>query len=147
MIRLLALAAIIATCVGCPGTSTQAGKQTIVADSEHGNEVESNAITRSMIGEWGTDGKAVLIVAESNGRVVFSAPENDTWRMEVDDAKIEGETVHFTQKHYLLSGEDHPFNGVACNSTTKLVDDDTLEFGMTTKATPEYAAEMLKRIE
>ena len=100
-----------------------------------------------MIGKWGIDGEVTLIVAETDERILFSAPENDTWRMEITDAKIVGDTVRFTQKNYLHSGETHPFNGVACNSIAKLVDEETLEVGVTTKDVPEYGADMLKRIE
>jgi len=142
MIRFLSIALVVATCAGC---SQRVPVQT--SDFEHGDYVERNATTKAMVGRWGTNGEVGLIVAETDGRIVFSAPKNDTWRMEISDAKIVDDSVHFTQKNYLHSGESHPFNGVACNSIAKMADANTLELGITTKDVPEYGADMLKRIE
>ena len=129
------------TFAGCQQTATAPSDKT-----SGSNFVTSNALTQSMIGNWGTDGEVALIVREENGSVEFTTPDNDTWRMEISDAKIVGDTVTFVQKNYLHDGSDHPFNGVACNSIAKLLDSDTLELGMTTKDSPDLGAEKLKRI-
>ena len=100
-----------------------------------------------MIGQWGYGGKVILIVSEIGSQVKFSAPDNDTWRTIISDAEIVDDTVRFIQKNYLLDGTTHAFNGVACNSIAKLVDDNTLEFGLTSKDTPEFSPDLLKRVD
>lgn len=66
---------------------------------------------------------------------------------EISDAKILKATVAFTQQHYLHDGTDHPFNGVACYSIAKRVDNDTIELGITIDDSPEYDADLLHRIK
>lgn len=142
MIRIFILPIVLLTFIGCQQTAT------ISSDTADGsNFVAATELTQSMIGNWGTDGETALIVREENGKVEFATPDNDTWRMEISDAKIVGDTVTFVQKNYLHDGSDHPFNGVACNSIAKLVDRDTLELGMTTKDSPDLGAEKLKRVK
>jgi len=124
--------------LGCNSTNTQQGASSSVAATE---------TTRRMVGQWGIDGEVALIIELDRDRVVVSSPDNDTWRMDILDAKIVNETIHFTQKNYLHDGESHPFNGVACNSVAKLADDDTLELGMSTVQMPEIVSDLLTRIE
>ena len=142
MIRNFFLVAILLTFGGCQQAATTSGDT-----ANESNSVVSNELTQSMVGEWGTDGEVALIVRETNNRVEFLTPDNNTWRMEINDVKIVGDTVTFVQKNYLHDGSDHPFNGVACNSIAKLVDSDTLELGMTTIHSPEFNADKLKRIK
>ena len=143
MIRQFLMISVLLVCAGCQEQSS------ISSDNSKGNDntVAANDLTRSMIGSWGQDGEVALIIREIDGGIEFATPENDTWRMEISDAKIVGDTVSFVQKHYLHDGSDHPFNGVACNSIAKFVDSDTLELGMTSNDSPEYGADMLKRIK
>ena len=104
-------------------------------------------VTKPMVGQWGVGGEAALIISLDGDRVVISTPPNDTWRMDIRDAKIVGESLHFVQENYLHNGTDHPFNGVACNSIAKLIGEDILEFGMTTKSSPEFDSSILTRIK
>ncbi|MBM4092818.1 MAG: hypothetical protein FJ276_25930 [Planctomycetes bacterium] len=67
--------------------------------------------------------------------------------MDISDAKVKGDSVSFVQKNFLHSGESHPFNGVACDTTVRLVDSNTMEMTMTTVHTPEPESERLSRIE
>ncbi|MEM7475661.1 MAG: hypothetical protein AAF483_11780 [Planctomycetota bacterium] len=78
---------------------------------------------------------------------MFSAPENDTWRMDISDATVNGKSVAFVQKNFLHNGESHPFNGVACNTTVRLIDAKTMEMAMTTVHSPDLEPELLTRIE
>ena len=124
------------------------GGKTIDDAVEEGVDfVASNELTQSMIGQWGYRDEVVLIVSEIASQVKFSVPENGTWRTFISDAEIVDDTVRFIQKSYLLDGTAHTFNGVACNSIAKLVDDQTLEYGLTSKDSPEYSGDLLKRID
>ena len=78
---------------------------------------------------------------------MFATPENDTWRMEISDAKVDGDTVAFVQKNFLHNGESHPFNGVACEITVRLVNSETMEMTVTTVQSPEPISDLLSRIE
>jgi hypothetical protein len=100
-----------------------------------------------MVGKWASEGEVSLIVTKADDRIVFSAPENDTWRMDITGASVNGDSVAFVQKNFLHSGEAHSFSGVACTTTVRLVDDDTMEMTMTTDLTPDAASELLSRIE
>ncbi|MDA8743304.1 hypothetical protein N9N28_01610 [Rubripirellula amarantea] len=133
---LLSLLAMLS--LGCHGAKPLESATSSVAATE---------TTKRMVGEWGVDSEVALIIELDGERVVVSTPENDTWRMDVLDAKIVDDAIHFIQKNYLHDGEPHPFNGVACNSVAKLIDDDTLELGMTTVHTPAYESELFARIK
>jgi hypothetical protein len=109
--------------------------------------VPATDVTKSMLGRWGTDGEPVLIISLDGDRVVISTPPNDTWRMEIHNAKIISDLIHFVQTNYLHSGEAHPFSGVACQSMVKLIDGDTLQFSVNTEHLPEPQVEMLTRLE
>ncbi len=135
-IYLLALFAMLS--LGCNGIKPQQGAT---------SSVPATDATQRMVGQWGIDGEVSLIIKLDRDQVVVSAPDNDTWRMDILDARIVDDAIHFTQKNYLHDGESHPFNGVACNSVAKLVDDDTLELGMTTVQMPEYESDLLTRIK
>lgn len=111
------------------------------------SSVAATETTRRMVGEWGVDSEVALIIELDGERIVVSAPENDTWRMDILGAQLVDDSIHFVQKHYLHDGEPHPFNGVACNSVAKIIDDDTLEVGMTTVHTPEYESDLFTRIK
>ena len=137
-VRFCLVASLAMLSLGCNGPANQHGLTSSVAATD---------TTREMVGQWGIDGEVALIIELNDGRVVVSAPENDTWRMDVSEARLEGDAIHFTQKNYLHNGEFHPFNGVACNTVAKLVDNDTLELGMTTAQTPEYESDLLTRIK
>lgn len=109
------------------------------------SSVTATEETRRMVGHWGIDGEVVLIIGINGNHVVVSAPQNDTWRMDILDAGIVEDTIHFTQKHYLHDGNSHPFNGVACHCIAKRVDDDTLELGMTAEKTPGFGSDLPTR--
>ncbi len=138
MFRLARLMTLCLLAAGCSGTAdTPAGTASVAATDE----------TSEMVGKWGSEGEVALIVSRTEDRIVFSAPENDTWRMVISDAKLDGETVAFVQKNYLHSGESHPFNGVACQTAIRLIDSDTMEMTMTTATSPDLEPELLSRIE
>lgn len=132
------IASLVFVVSGCDRVAPQVAAKAFVPATD---------VTRPMVGKWGIDGEATLILELEGNQVVISAPENDTWRMDVLDAKIVGDEIHFTQKDYLHDGSSHPFNGVACNSIVKLLDDDSMEFGMTTVLTPDYEADVMVRME
>ena len=129
----------LALCItGCTTQSTNTNASANLPASEQ---------TTKMIGEWGVDGEVSLIVSKNGDQIVLSAPANDTWRMDLYDAKEANGTVTFVQKNNLHSGEAHPFNGVACNTTIRLVDSDRIEMTMTTVHTPKGEPELLVRIK
>ncbi len=111
------------------------------------SSVAATDVAKSMIGKWGVDGEVALIVTLQDDRVQISAPANDTWRMDIHNAEIVDDTIHFVQKNYLHNGDAHPFNGVACNSVIKLIDQDKLEFATATVDLPDPASEILTRVE
>lgn len=132
------VAMFVVLTIGCRGSQTQVGSTSTVAATN---------VTRAMVGHWSTDGDVALIITLDGESVVIAAPENIAWRMDISDATIVNDSIHFVQKNYLHNGEDHPFNGVACNSVARLVGDDKLEFGMTTVHTPEFESDILIRIK
>ncbi len=111
------------------------------------DDVPLNDLTQAMIGQWAHEGVVVLIVAEANGSVRLSVPENDTWCCVISVAEAVGETVCFTQKSYLLDGTDHSFNGYPCISRLKLVDSNTLELAIKTDDSSKFEASTLQRIQ
>ena len=153
MIRPFAIAAIMLSCLGCRTDSTVPTAEDGDATGHNAKtvtkkySVNATAVTTPMVGKWGTDNGAILIVTASDDRIEFTVPANDTWRIEISDVKIVDDTVHFTKKYYLHDGE-HPFNGVANKRIAKLADVDTLELASPspTKDSPKDVAEMLKRI-
>lgn len=142
MIRTFIFVAVLLAITGCQQNATPS------SDTSSGsNFLPSTELTQSMIGSWGKEGEISLIIKEENGRIELTPPDNDTWRMEISDAKITGETVTYVQKNHLHDGSSHPFNGVACNSIVKLIDTDTLELEITTKDSSDLVPENLKRIK
>ncbi len=67
--------------------------------------------------------------------------------MVISNAKIVDDSVHFVQTNYCRNSILHSFNGVACNFSVKLLDDDRLELGMTTMFLPFSKPEVLTRTE
>ena len=132
------LVLILAVVCGCAPSATRRGATSDVAVTH---------VTEAMVGKWGTDGDVSLLVSRVGDRIIFAAPENDTWRTDIGEAQIEGQSVCFVQKNFLHSGEEHPFNGVECNTRIKLIDADTMEMKMTTVHSPNLEAERLTRIE
>ena len=112
------------------------------------SSVEATPTTEAMVGRWGTNGNESLIITKHGERITIACPANDTWRMDVHDAAVAGNEIRFVEKNYLRSGEDHPFNGIACNCVAKLVGDrkDQSEFGMTTVHSPGHESEILTRL-
>ncbi|MEM8671661.1 MAG: hypothetical protein AAGG48_29355 [Planctomycetota bacterium] len=137
LLKVLLISSLISVSLGCSDSGPQEGLS---------SSVEATDLTRQMVGQWGSDGEVTLIIELIGDTVVFSAPENDTWRMDVLDARIVDQEVHFIQKNFLHDGSSHPFNGVACETTVKLLDDDTLQLAMTTDSSPDLESEVLSRI-
>lgn len=135
MRRLFSLVMLLVVSVGCSKTV-----QTTAS-------VPATAATSPMVGKWGHEGEVALIVSQVGERIVISAPANDTWRMDISDAEVDGDSVKFVQKNYLHDGTDHPFNGVACETTVRLVDADTMEMTLTTVHSPDLEPDLLSRIE
>ena len=138
MLRLSVLLTICVLANGCSATS---------ATTQTTTSVPATDATSQMVGKWGVEGEVSLIVSRADDQIVFSAPENDTWRIDISDARVDGESVAFVQKHFLHNGESHPFNGVACQTTVRLIDSDTMRMTMTTIHSPEPEPELLSRIE
>ena len=101
----------------------------------------------AMVGKWGAEDEVFLIVSRVGDRIVFAAPENDTWRIDISDARLDADAICYTKKDFLRSGEDHPFNGVECNIRIRLIDADTMEMKWTTVRSPDPDAVQLVRIE
>lgn len=110
------------------------------------SSVPATQMARAMVGRWGSSGEESLRLTLEGDRVVISAPQNDTWRMEIHDAKAVGDSIHFVQKNYLHSGESHPFNGVACNSQIKLIENGKIELKMSTSYSKDLLPEILTRV-
>ncbi len=114
------------------------------------SSVDATPVTKAMVGRWGIQGEeGTLILRMEENRVIIAGPDNDTWRIDISDATIVGDSIHFVQKHYVHDNEPHPFNGVACNCIVHLVGDDgsQLSFGMTTIHSPDFEADILTRLE
>ena len=138
MSRALSLLAILMFTPGCSGPADM---------TQATSSVPATEAISDMVGKWGVEGEVSLIVSHVGDELVFSAPENDTWRMDIDDAELDGESVSFIQRNFLHSGESHPFNGVACETVVRLVDSETMEMTMTTVHTPDPESDLLLRIE
>lgn len=138
MFRLIVLTILCLLAAGCSGASDTAPSTASLPATD---------ATSQMIGKWGIEGEVSLIVSAIGDQIVFSAPENDTWQMDISDASVSGESVTFVQKNFLRSGESHPFNGVACETTVRLIDADTMEMKMTSVHSPELEPERLTRIK
>ncbi len=110
------------------------------------SSVPATQMAKAMVGRWGSSGEESLTLTLEGDRVVISAPQNDTWRMEIHDAKAIGDSIHFVQKNYLHSGETHPFNGVACNSQIRLIDTDKIELRISTSYSKDLLPETLTRM-
>ena len=133
--------AIILTAVTVLGCNTRPAAKSVIST------VKATDATRQMIGRWGAGGDAAIIFTLQNDNVAISGPPNDTWRIEIHDATIVDDSIHFVQKSYLLNGDDHPFNGVACNSIVTVVDEHSIRLKVSTAQSPELEADMLTRIE
>ncbi len=138
MCRIVALTTFILVSVGCTRANNTAPASASVMATD---------ATIQMVGKWGSDGEISLIVTKMDDQVVFSAPQNEIWRMDISDARVEGNSVAFVQKNFLHNGEWHPFNGVACNTTVRLVGSDKMEMIMTTVHSPTPEPELLLRME
>ena len=137
MLRALTFAIILLTAFGCSDQPENVGTTSSVPATE---------VTSKMIGTWGLGGQAGLILEQVQDQVVISAPPVEGLRMDISDAKIEGQAIHFVQKNYFLEMDSHPFNGVANNSSIRLIDDNTLEYRIKTIQLPEEYQGVLTRI-
>ena len=97
-----------------------------------------------MAGTWGVGGDERLTIKIFDGTVVISSPEIEEYWIELTNAKISAESIHFVQKHFQRSEELSPFNGVPCNCSIKLIENEKLEFSFVTDLTAE--TEILERI-
>ena len=109
--------------------------------------VAATTVTKPMVGKWRSEGQVALIISLVGDRIVLSAPENKAWRIDLSDAQIEDQSVRYVQRHFLHSGGNHPFNGVACNTKIKLVDAQTMELMLTTDNSSQVESELLTRGE
>ena len=134
----LVLVLILAIVCGCTPSSSRNGATADVAVTDE---------TEAMVGKWGAESEVSLIVSRVGDRIVLAAPENDTWRMDISDARLDGDSICYIQKNFLHSGEYHPFNGVECNTRIRLIDADTIEMKLTTVHSPDPEAEQLVRIK
>lgn len=167
MFRLPMLLTVCVLAIGC-SESTETGSATPNAPATDGTSqaetgpakadgppaaqdsvggVPATDATSRMIGTWGVDGQVSLTVSREDGQLVLTPPENEMWRMEISGVVVDGDSVRFVQKHYLHSGDPHPFSGVACNTIIRLIDDDTMELTMTTVHMPEGESASLSRME
>lgn len=137
---LLVLAFIFVILSGCTPSSSRKGTTADVAVTDD---------TKAMVGKWGAfgdRGPTFLIVSRVGGRIVLAAPENETWRIDFRDARLDGNSICYTQESFLHSGEYHPFNGVEVNTTIRLIDADTMEMKQTT-VNLDTGTYQLKRIK
>ncbi|MCF7958370.1 MAG: hypothetical protein K9M57_07980 [Phycisphaerae bacterium] len=111
------------------------------------SSVPATDVTKSMVGRWGIDGEISLIISLQDDRIIISAPKNEMWQIITQDASIIKDSIHFIQKHYIKNGDEHPFNGVECDSIIKLIDKNKLEHTMTTEQLPNGKSSILTRIE
>jgi hypothetical protein len=139
MFKNTCIAAIVVLCLsGCSSDAPTVNVGSVVPYSES---------LQPLIGTWESEGEVALIVERDGDELKIRNPANDTWRFEVADATASGDTIRFVQRHYLISGEPHPFSGKKCNCTISPVpgDPDGLEYIMTTDEMPKGEAEIFRR--
>lgn len=111
------------------------------------SSVEVNEITKPMVGTWGIDNEEALYISLINDRIVISSPENEAWRISIQNAKIDKKSIVYTQTNYLKNGDSHPFNGVKCQTKISLTLDKKLKQSVTTIQMPKAESALLTRME
>lgn len=134
--KLTVFIAMLLLLVGCATVPVQENAASFVPLSK---------ITSLMLGQWMCEGSNVINLSQEDARVSICFRENDTWRIDISDARIVGSEIHFITKHYLRDGSSHPFNGTPCNTIIRTRDDDRLEMGMSSEHSPEYDFDTLTR--
>jgi hypothetical protein len=98
-----------------------------------------------MLGHWLCEGNNVISLIQEDAQVSICFEKNDTWRIDISNAKIVGDEIHFITTHFLRDGSSHPFNGTLCQTIIRKRSDDNMEMGMSTKLSPEYNFDILTK--
>jgi hypothetical protein len=122
--------------VGCAAAPLQQNAEALVP---------LNEITRPMLGHWMSEGNTVLHLVQEDEQVRIFCQKNDTWCIDISNARIVGDEVHYITKSYVRDGSGHPFNGVAVNTIIRTRDDDRLEKGVSSEHRPDYKFYTLTR--
>jgi hypothetical protein len=109
-------------------------------------------------GIWEEQGELIYIITDLPGKPVnVSAPENDTWEIEIKDLKRDGELLRFQQLHFTEPDPKlktltnptvaHAFSGIPCDVVLSLVPDkpDVLNMSMESEHTPKPILGLLQR--
>lgn len=122
-----------------------AGCATAPVQHNQASSAPLNDITRPMLGQWICEGENVIRLSQDDAQIDISFQKNDTWLINISDARIVDNEIHFITKHYLRDGSHHPFNGTPCNTIIRTKDNDQLEMGMSSEHSPEYDFDTLTR--
>ena len=79
-------------------------------------------------GSWMAEGEVCYEISHNAGETpIIRVPANDTWRVEIEDVKLDNLTLRFYQYHYTPARDEmksvtnpsgeHPFSGVRCEVT------------------------------
>ncbi len=98
-----------------------------------------------MLGEWEAEGSNVLAIRAEDDRAVIRYHENDTWLINVLDARVVSNEVRFVTKHYLRDGTSHPFNGVPCECVMEALNTNQLKYGAISEHMSKYEFTVLNR--
>ena len=99
-----------------------------------------------MIGTWGTEEGPALIIKNHGDQLEICGAPNDTWRTEISDARVVGNSVFFIEKNYLHNGESHPFNGHRCDCVIEM-EDVYLTFKITNTEDPSLPPGYLMKLD
>ncbi len=111
------------------------------------------------IGTWVDDeGESVYVISSGpEGSINIAVPANDTWRIEIKNARVENGQIMFDAYHYMEASNDlkspidksgeHPFSGVRCETilTVHSHDSSRMVYKMKTIHTPQPIVEILRR--
>jgi hypothetical protein len=124
--------------------SMLAGCATVPVQHNAASSVPLNDTTRPMLGQWLCGEHNVIHLIREDAQVRICFEKNDTWRIDISNAKIVGDEIHFITTHFLRDGSSHPFNGTPCNTIIRH-HDDQLELGMSPEHSPEYDFDRLTK--
>lgn len=137
------LALVISAIVSQSGCSNSATKKNVDGQVPYSTELAP------LIGSWTSNGRIVLIVEKRNNSVIIQEPKNDKIRYEISGANVSGNTIMYTQRHYLRTDESNIFSQMVFDCTIQPVDGEPnhLRWSLSTKLTPEPEVEVLDRLK
>jgi len=136
---ILPLALMLALSAGC---STPTPRQSNLSSS-----VPLNDVTRPMLGQWEAKGNNILAIEEQDDRAVICYRENDTWLINVRNARVVSNVVRFVTEHYIRDGSSHPVDGVPCECVVEPINTNQLKYGVISEHMPEYDFWILNRVK